>query len=51
MNAEENTRLFEALKGGSSNFGIVTKFDMQAFEVSDLWGEQGLPKVNKTAAH
>ncbi|KAK1524554.1 FAD binding domain-containing protein [Colletotrichum paranaense] len=30
-NAGENPDLFKALKGGSSNFGIVTRFDMQTF--------------------
>lgn len=30
--------LFKALKGGGSNFGIVTRFDMMAFEASKLWG-------------
>lgn len=38
-NADENNDLFQVLKGGSgANFGIVTKFDVQAFEASDLWG-------------
>ena len=37
-NAEQNPDLFKALKGGSANFGIVTRFDMQAFEVPELWG-------------
>ncbi|KAK8075648.1 hypothetical protein PG997_010311 [Apiospora hydei] len=38
-NAQENSDLFKALKGGSSNFGIVTRFDMRAIEgVSSLWG-------------
>ncbi|KAI0603118.1 hypothetical protein F4775DRAFT_532198 [Biscogniauxia sp. FL1348] len=37
-NANENSDLFKALKGGSSNFGIVTRFDMEAFDAHDLWG-------------
>ncbi|KAI1371493.1 FAD-binding domain-containing protein [Hypoxylon crocopeplum] len=37
-NATENPDLFRALKGGSANFGIVTRFDMQAFEAPELWG-------------
>ena len=38
-NANENRDLFRVLKGGSgANFGIVTKFDVQAFEASNLWG-------------
>lgn len=39
--------LFKALKGGGSNFGIVTRFDMTAFEAPDLWG--GVVIYNKTA--
>lgn len=30
--------LFVALKGGVSNFGIVTRFDLAAFEASQIWG-------------
>ena len=33
-----NPDLFTALKGGSNNLGIVTRFDFVAFEQSDLWG-------------
>ncbi|CAF9935025.1 MAG: hypothetical protein HETSPECPRED_009436 [Heterodermia speciosa] len=33
-----NPDLFTALKGGSNNLGIVTKFEIVAFEQSDLWG-------------
>lgn len=37
-NATENPDLWKALKGGSANFGIVTRFDMQAFDAPLLWG-------------
>lgn len=38
-NADENSDLFQVLKGGSgTNFGIVTRFDVQAFEAGNLWG-------------
>jgi len=30
--------LFVALKGGGSNFGIVTRFDVDAFPATPLWG-------------
>jgi len=30
--------LFVALKGGGSNFGIVTRFDVDAFPTKPLWG-------------
>ncbi|KAI1079798.1 hypothetical protein F5B20DRAFT_542436 [Whalleya microplaca] len=37
-NPQENADLFRVLKGGSGNFGIVTKIDIQVFEASNLWG-------------
>ena len=37
-NASNNADLFWALKGGSSNFGIVTRFDMKTWALEDLWG-------------
>lgn len=42
-NAAENSDLFRALKGGSGNFGLVTRFDMYAIEFPDvenpvIWG-------------
>lgn len=37
-NATSNSDLFLALKGGSSNFGIVTRFDMETFKQGNLWG-------------
>lgn len=35
-NASENTDLFVALKGGGSNFGVVTRFDVEAMPAIDL---------------
>lgn len=37
-NSQTNSDLFQALKGGSNNFGIVTRFDFFTFEQGDLWG-------------
>ncbi|KAH7072584.1 hypothetical protein FB567DRAFT_206280 [Paraphoma chrysanthemicola] len=37
-NATSNSDLWTALKGGSGNFGIVTRFDMHAFPAQDVWG-------------
>lgn len=37
-NANERQDLFQALKGGSNNFGIVTRFDLMAFDQGPLWG-------------
>ena len=36
-NAEVNPDLFWALKGGSSNFGIVTRFDIQTVPSRKVW--------------
>lgn len=30
--------LFRALKGGSNNFGIVTRFDLETYPQGQLWG-------------
>lgn len=40
MNANATSRpdLFTALKGGQSNFGIVTRFDLKAFPNVRIWG-------------
>jgi hypothetical protein len=47
-NADENADVWQALKGGSgANFGIVTKFEMFAFQTGNLWG--GTATYNKTA--
>ncbi|TRX90561.1 hypothetical protein FHL15_008534 [Xylaria flabelliformis] len=37
-NAQENLDLHWALKGGSNNFGIVTRVDLAAFEQGPFWG-------------
>lgn len=42
-NAETYSDLFQALKGGSANFGLITRFDMYAIEFPDpaspeIWG-------------
>ncbi|KAF4636113.1 hypothetical protein G7Y89_g1974 [Cudoniella acicularis] len=35
-NSDENSDLWKALKGGSSNFGIVTRFDMEAMPARNI---------------
>jgi hypothetical protein len=37
-NSSGNQDLHTALKGGSSNFGIVTRFDMKTFKQGPYWG-------------
>lgn len=37
-NAESNADLFQALKGGQGNFGIITRFDLQTYPQGNLWG-------------
>ncbi|KAF3012579.1 hypothetical protein E8E14_004524 [Neopestalotiopsis sp. 37M] len=40
INANEtaNADLLHALRGGSNNFGVVTRIDFQAHEQGDIWG-------------
>lgn len=38
VNAESHADLFRAQKGGSNNFGIITKINIRAFSQGDLWG-------------
>lgn len=37
-NQNSNVDLRNALRGGSNNFGIVTRFDVATFVQGDLWG-------------
>lgn len=36
-NTKNNSDLFWALKGGSSNFGLVTRFDMETIPSRKVW--------------
>ncbi|KAI1844030.1 hypothetical protein JX266_009703 [Neoarthrinium moseri] len=47
-NSTDNADLWKALKGGSSNFGIVTRFDVQAFDAGDLYGGLVIHPLNTT---
>ena len=38
INAQSHLDLFRALKGGSNNFGIVTRFDLKTYSQGPLWG-------------
>lgn len=37
-NSKEHSDLWFALKGGSNNFGIVTRFDLRTFRQGKFWG-------------
>lgn len=37
VNSQSHSDLFWALKGGSSNFAIVTRYDLELFPLSDIW--------------
>lgn len=37
-NAKIHQNLFLALKGGSNNFGVVTRFDLPTFKQGQMWG-------------
>ncbi|RPA97005.1 FAD-binding domain-containing protein [Choiromyces venosus 120613-1] len=50
-NAVENSDLFWALKGGSGNFGIVTRFDMYTRnDLSSIWYEVRVYSTDQTPA-
>ncbi|KAL9045735.1 MAG: hypothetical protein Q9214_001271 [Letrouitia sp. 1 TL-2023] len=46
-NAKTNPDLFQALKGGSNNLGLVTRFDIVAFRQGPLWGGTALYNITK----
>ncbi|KAF4912109.1 (S)-mandelate dehydrogenase [Colletotrichum fructicola] len=50
-NRETNSDLHKALKGGSSNFGIVTRIDMQTVDVVEIWGGQIVYPLSTTEQH
>lgn len=37
-NEHENPELLIALRGGSNNFGVVTRVDLKTFEQGPIWG-------------
>lgn len=37
-NIEENADLLHALRGGSNNFGVITRLDLRTFKQGQLWG-------------
>lgn len=47
-NKDSNPDLWKALKGGSGNFGIVTRFDLQSFPATNVWGGMSVYSNNYT---
>ncbi|PFH58139.1 hypothetical protein XA68_14101 [Ophiocordyceps unilateralis] len=45
-NRRENGDLFKALKGGNTNFGIVTKIDLASFDFKDFWDAEVVMSLN-----
>lgn len=50
-NKHTNTDLFKVLKGGSNNFGIVTRIDLPTFEQQKLWGGHVTYPFSSTPQH
>lgn len=38
VNDSQNTDLLQVLRGGSNNFGVITRFDFHAYPQGDIWG-------------
>ncbi|KAH6605695.1 fad binding domain-containing [Trichoderma cornu-damae] len=49
--ATKNTNLYKALKGGSSNFGIVTRFTIKTFPIGRIWGGDAYYLTSSLDAH
>lgn len=50
-NNATNPDLWRALKGGSGNFGIVTRIKMNAFELGNMWGGIIFHKKDDSTRH
>lgn len=48
VNAEQNSDLFWAIRGGGGNFGVVTAFTFQAHPVKNIFGGPTLWPIEKT---
>ena len=48
VNADQNSDLFWAIRGGGGNFGIVTSFKFQAHPVKNVFGGPTLWPIEKT---
>ena len=50
-NAHENPDLWFALKGGSNNFGVVTRFDLKTFRQGKIWGGHVIYPIETRETH
>jgi FAD/FMN-containing dehydrogenase len=48
-NAEENTDLFWAIRGGGGNFGVITSFSFKLHPIDTLYGGPMFYKLSQTA--
>ncbi|PLB53475.1 FAD dependent oxidoreductase [Aspergillus steynii IBT 23096] len=48
-NKDENEDLFGVLKGGGSNFGIVTAYTLETHPIGKVWGGNYIFKASQTA--
>lgn len=48
VNAKQNTDLFWAIRGGGGNFGIVTSFKFQAYDIKNVFAGPTLWPIEKT---
>lgn len=48
VNADQNTDLFWAIRGGGGNFGVVTSFKFQAYDVKNVFAGPTLWPIEKT---
>ena len=49
INRQNHPNLMKALRGGSNNFGIVTRFDLRTFPQGKLWGGDIVYNENVTS--
>lgn len=49
-NATSRPDLYAALKGGQSNFGIVTRFDLKSYPATTIWGGRTVYHPNATTS-
>jgi len=50
VNYESHPDLYWALRGGAGNFGIVTAFDLEAYELGPVWGGNNAHVLSDTPA-